>query len=91
MTRARLLIVLVAIFLLAADKSRPESSEHDTTVPFTITWAKRLRGFHSLADLQRAAGVKGKASDEPGDNGEIWTQYHWRSLPLRVPGAGYML
>lgn len=63
----------------------------DTTVAFTLAWAKRLRGFHTLADLQRAAGCKGACAPYPDDNEETWEQCRWRSVPPRVDGVGYIL
>jgi hypothetical protein len=80
---ARRLIIAAAICLIAADWPPVDPDEHYTQVAFTVAWAKRLRGFHTLTDLQRAAGAKGKIIGE-GPGG-----FHWISDP-QDGRRGYM-
>ncbi len=44
-------------------------------VAFTVSFAKRLRGFHSFEDLQRAARAPGKITGDGGPG----TTIHWIS------------
>jgi hypothetical protein len=83
----------LVVFMVALTRSAIAQpvDPRDTTVAFTIAWAKRLQGFHTLADLQRAAGGKGSCVPYSGDNGVTWQECRWRSsLSPRVEGAGYM-
>jgi hypothetical protein len=68
-----------------------DPDEHETAVAFTVTWAKHLRGFRTLADLQRAAGSKGTISSRNLEGGDPTVTYHWRSEPPDIDGVGYML
>jgi hypothetical protein len=48
---------------LAAGWPPADPGDYTTKTDFTIAWAKKLRGFQTLADLQQAAGSKGVISD----------------------------
>jgi hypothetical protein len=44
----------------ATGKGPPDDpGEYVTKVDFTVAWAKKLKGFHTLDELQRAAGQEG--------------------------------
>ena len=66
-----------------------DPNQYVTSVPFTVKWAKRLRGFRTLADLQRAAGSRGTISDQSLEGKHPNVLFHWRSEPQK--GIGYML
>lgn len=63
-----------------------------TQRPFTVEWAEKLRGFKTLADLQRAAGTKGHISERSlSDPDHPSVRFHWRSQPTSDGPAGWML
>jgi hypothetical protein len=66
-----------------------DPGDYNTKTNFTIAWAKKLQGFKTLEDLQRAAGSKGTISDRKNelDSKHPAVVFHWRSLPL----GGYMV
>jgi len=68
-----------------------DPNKYETAVPFTVKWAKSLRGFHTLADLQRAAGSGGIISDRNLRGPDPTVDFHWRSEPPNLEGVGYML
>jgi hypothetical protein len=67
-----------------------DPGQYVTKVDFTVEWAKKLSGFKTLADLQRAAGTKGMISERHLDNEHPSVSYHWRSEP-NAARIGYML
>ncbi|MBX6316164.1 MAG: hypothetical protein IRY99_25125 [Isosphaeraceae bacterium] len=86
------LLLVLALSPSMADEWPPvDPGEYTTKTDFSMAWAKRLRGFQSLADLQRAAGSKGAISERSLDGPEPHVTYHWRSEPTRKGGVGYMI
>jgi hypothetical protein len=85
------LTVLTLLPCGAADWPPTDPKEYTTEVDFTLAWAKRLKGFRTLEQLQRAAKAKGTISDQhlDGDNPQV--TFHWRSEPPRRDNVGYML
>lgn len=75
----------------AGDAPSPGPGEYTTTTAFTLDWAKGLRGFHSITELQQAAGAKGTASDRHMEGPDPYISYHWRSEPPETGAIGYML
>jgi len=76
-----------------ADQDWPpiDPNQEVTKTDFTVAWALKLAGFKTLAELQKAAGSKGKitenhADDESGPR----VSYHWRSHPANGR-VGFML
>jgi hypothetical protein len=67
-----------------------DPKQYVTKVDFTENWAKRLDGFQTLQDLQRAAGTRGTISDWALDDPKPHVAYHWRSEP-KNGRIGYML
>jgi hypothetical protein len=69
-----------------------DPADYTTQTDFTIAWAKKLQGFKTLADLQRAAGSKGVISDRKyeRDANHPKVSFHWRSQP-KGHRLGYML
>ncbi len=67
-----------------------DPAEYVTKTDFTVAWARRLYGFKSLAQLQKAAGSKGTISDREliGDDPNV--TFHWRSEPTNNR-IGYMV
>jgi hypothetical protein len=86
-----LLAVLVSGRALAADWPPADANEYSTEVDFSLAFAKRLRGFKSLADLQRAAKAKGRVEERTLEGDEPRVVFHWRSEPPNSPGVGYLL
>jgi hypothetical protein len=78
-------------FAGSADWPPSDPKEYTTEVNFTLAWAKRLREFKSLADLQRAAKAKGTISQRSLEGDDPYVSFHWRSKPLDGPEVGYML
>ena len=68
-----------------------DPGEYVTEKDFTLAWAKSLRGFHTLAELQQAAGSKGKISGRSLEGDDPTVEFHWRSEPLKKANVGYML
>ena len=69
-----------------------DPDEEVTQLPFTVEWARTLRGFKTLADLQRAAGTKGHISERDlSDHRHPSVSFHWRSQPTSGGPAGWML
>lgn len=68
-----------------------DPGQYITEVNFTLAWAKRLREFKSLADLQRAANAKGTISQRSLEGDDPYVSFHWRSQPPDGPEVGYML
>lgn len=85
------LLTLAAFPCLSADWPPTDPREYTTKTDFTLAWAKRLRGFHSLAELQRAAGSKGTISSRALEGNDPYVAYHWRSEPPNKDNVGYML
>jgi hypothetical protein len=77
--------------LKAAGWPPVDPKDYTTKTDFTVSWAKKLRGFKTLADLQRAAGSKGTISEIhlEGENQSV--SFHWRSEPKNSSRLGYML
>jgi|SRR6266403_1682783 len=75
---------------VAAEWPPADPAEYITRTDFTITWAKKLRGFKTLADLQRAAGSKGTISERKLEGDHPSVSFHWRSQP-KNGRIGYML
>ena len=67
-----------------------DPKEYITKVDFTVSWAKRLKGFKTLDDLQSAAGTKGTISERKLNDRLPSVSYHWRSEPTNGR-VGYML
>jgi len=76
---------------MAGDALSPGPKDYTTTTDFTLDWARRLRGFRSIGDLQQAAGSKGVVSDRHLDGDDPYIAYHWRSEPPETGAIGYML
>lgn len=85
--------MLVAVFsAISAEQWPPDDPQaYSTEVNFTLRWAKRLKGFKTLADLQRAAKANGKISERSLEGDDPHVTFHWRSEPPNVPEVGYML
>jgi hypothetical protein len=75
----------------AADWPPPDPKEYTTETDFTLAWAKKLNGFHTLGELQRAAKAKGTISDQSLDGENPSVSFHWRSEPPTKDNVGYML
>lgn len=92
-------VILFATFVLnfegtsatPADWPPADPKEYRTEINFTLAWAKRLREFKSLVDLQRAAKAKGTIRQRSLEGDDPFVSFHWRSEPLDGPGVGYML
>jgi hypothetical protein len=69
----------------------PGPKNYTTTTAFTLAWAKRLRGFRSIWELQQAAGSKGSVSDRHMEGDDPHVSYHWRSEPPETGALGYKL
>jgi len=76
---------------IAGDAPSPGPGDYATTTDFTLDWARRLRGFRSIWELQQAAGSKGEVSDRHLDGDDPHISYHWRSEPPETGAIGYML
>jgi hypothetical protein len=81
---------------LAHERMQPwppaDPDEQVTRTPFSVEWAKALRGFKTLADLQKAAGTKGHISERVLDDPDHPSvSFHWRSQPTDQGRAGWML
>jgi len=76
---------------IADDALSPRMKEYTTKTDFTLDWARRLRGFRSIAELQEAAGAKGVVSDRHMEGPDPYITYHWRSEPPETGAIGYML
>ena len=91
----RYIVFAVALFFatnaVAAEWPPSDPGEYVTKTNFSLAWAKHLRGFHTLADLQKAAGSKGTISSRSLEGDDPYVAYHWRSEPPRVDDVGYML
>jgi hypothetical protein len=68
-----------------------DPGQYVTEKDFTLSWAKSLRGFHTLAELQKAAGSKGKISGRSLEGNDPTVEFHWRSEPTKKASVGYML
>ena len=70
-----------------------DPGEEVTQTLFTVEWAKTtLRGFKTLADLQRAAGTRGRISERDlSDRRHPSVGFHWRSQPTNGGPAVWML
>jgi len=88
---ALLALAATALAALAGPWPPPDPNKYVTTIPFTIKWAKSLRGFHTLTDLQRAAGSGGAISERSLRGPDPTVSYHWRSEPPNNGDVGYML
>ena len=93
----RLLIVAVAWFSFwvpsRAQQDWPPSDpdQRVTKTDFTVAWALKLAGFKTLVQLQKAAGSKGKITENHAeDEKDPRVTYLWRSEPGRGR-VGYML
>lgn len=87
-----ILLFLAALTAIRAEQWPPDDpQEYSTEVNFSLAWAKQLRGFKTLAELQKAAKAKGHISDRSlaGDDPNV--SFDWRSEPPNVAGVGYML
>jgi hypothetical protein len=68
-----------------------DPGQYVTKLDFTVAWAKKLKGFKTLDDLQRAAGTKGTISERNLESEHPSVSYHWRSEPPGSGRIGYML
>lgn len=86
-------LLLVAVVSATSAEQWPPNDPHayTTEVNFNLAWAKRLKGFKTLADLQQAAKAKGRISERSLAGDDPHVAFHWRSEPSNVPGVGYML
>jgi hypothetical protein len=88
-------IIWLALFARlsgAADWPPADPDDHVTRTEFTVAWAKQLRGFKTLADLQRAAGSRGRISARNlGDPRHPSVSFHWKSEPFEGARVGWML
>ena len=75
----------------AAEWPPDDPADYTTPTDFTVAWAKKLQGFRTLADLQRAAGSKGTISERKLDDDHPHVSFHWRSQPKNGHRIGYML
>jgi len=79
------------VFANATGKWPPDDpGKYVTKVDFTVAWAKKLKGFHTLDELQRAAGTKGTISERSLEGEHPSVRYHWRSEP-KNGRVGYMV
>lgn len=81
------------VFVSSASPSKwppQDPGQYVTKVDFTLAWAKKLKGFKTLADLQRVAGSKGMISEHKLDADHPSVAFHWRSEP-NGSRVGYML
>jgi hypothetical protein len=86
------MLMVAALSAILAEQWPPTDPQaYSTEVNFTLPWAKRLEGFKTLADLQRAAKTKGKISESSLQGDDPYVAFHWRSEPPDVPEVGYML
>jgi len=86
-----LILTLGAVPGMAGDAPSPGPGDYATTTDFTLDWARRLRGFRSIWELQQAAGSKGVVSDRQMAGDDPYISYHWRSEPPETGAIGYML
>lgn len=70
--------------------SPDDPGKYVTKVDFTVAWAKKLKEFHTLEELQRAAGTKGTISERSLEGEHPSVRYHWRSEP-KNGRVGYMV
>jgi hypothetical protein len=61
----------------------PKDPDQEVTkTDFTVAWALKLAGFKTLAELQKAAGSKGKITENHADDEkDPRVSYHWGSHP----------
>ena len=92
--KAKLIAAALALLItsgaaIAAEWPPADPGDYNTKTDFTVAWAKKLRGFQTLADLQRIAGSKGVISDRKHerDADHPSVSFHWRSMP----NVGYMV
>ena len=87
-----MVLFVAALTARPADQWPPDDPhEYSTEVNFSLSWAKRLQGFKTLVDLQRAAKAKGTISHRSLEGDDPCVSFHWRSEPPKVPDVGYML
>ena len=105
MTSPQFLLVAGAAFTTLSLVSSPISGqqlqpwpptnpdEQVTKTPFTVAWAKKVRGFQNLAELQEAAGSKGRVSSTRGmaNTKHPSVTFHWRSQPTPNARPGWMI
>jgi hypothetical protein len=82
-------LVGVGTVAIANDRPPADPGQYVTKVEFTVAWARRLVGFHTLADLQRLAGSKGTISDRHLEGSDPNVSFQWRSQPSNGR-VGYM-
>jgi hypothetical protein len=82
--------LLLAHVAFAGGWPPPDPGKLVTTVAFTVKWAKHLRGFHTLADVQREAGSMGTITERDLNGPDPTVAYHWRSEP-QSGDLGYMV
>jgi hypothetical protein len=68
-----------------------DPDEETTRTEFTAAWAKRLDGFKSLAELQKAAGSKGKITERDNGSGNPYASYHWINKPTNGRPDSFIL
>jgi hypothetical protein len=68
-----------------------DPDEEITKVEFTSALAKRLAGFHTIEDLQKALGSKGKITERGKDPGRPAASYHWMSQPRGGRLGGFVM
>jgi len=88
MIERRYVLAIAVVTTFAASSlalgEQVRSNERESPVNFTLQFAQKLRGFHSIQDLRSAAKSAGKSSPD-GDG----TSYHW--VGLGGPSTSYML
>jgi hypothetical protein len=72
------LLILITGSALAQDWNPVDPNQYETAVNFSVTWARRLRGFHGLEDVQRAAKAKGKITERQLHDDDPSVSYHFR-------------
>ena len=75
----------------AVDRPPADPKDYTTRTDFTLSWAKQLRGFQGVEDLQHAAGSKETIRERSLEGPDPYVSYHWRSKPPRKDNVGYML
>ena len=73
------LFVLIVGSALAQDWNPVDPDQYDTKVDFSVAWARRLRGFSGLDDVQRAAKAKGKITERQLNDDDPSVSYHFRA------------
>lgn len=73
-----ILLVLTVGGALAQEWNPVDPNQYDTNVKFSVAWARRLRGFSTLEDVQRAAKIKGRITERNANDDDPSVSYHFR-------------